>query len=78
MLFVANSPYVPWRLFDFLREQSDKVCIRNAFADARRAQLARLSAQQVAPLFDHYWDRTCALENRDVAIDPIKRGVCPH
>jgi len=69
MLHVADSPYVPWRLILFLREQLDKVRIRNAFADARRAQFARLSAQQVAPPFDHCWDITLPREDRDVAID---------
>ena len=31
--------------------------IRNAFADARRAQIARLHAQPVGPLFERYPDQ---------------------
>ena len=48
---------VRWRLIHLLRERLRKIRTRNAFADARRAQAARLLAQQVGPLFD-------AAENR--------------
>jgi hypothetical protein len=47
MSIVSESPHFPWRLIHLFGEQLDKIRIRNAFADARRAQLARLSAQQI-------------------------------
>jgi hypothetical protein len=49
-----KSPDVSWCLIHFLGEQLDKIRLRNAFADARRAQAARLLAQQVGPPSDDY------------------------
>ena len=64
-----KSPDVPWRLIHFLGEQLDKIHLRNAFADARRAQAARLLAQQVGPPFDYYRRRmTLQHEDRNAAI----------
>jgi hypothetical protein len=60
---------VPWRFIHFLGEQLDKIRLRDAFADAQRAQSARLLAQQVVPPFDHCrWRLTLQHEERNVAI----------
>jgi hypothetical protein len=54
---VYKSPDVQWYLVQFLFERLDKIRIRNAFADARRAQAARLLAQHEGPPFDSYRGR---------------------
>jgi len=54
---VHKIPDVQWYLVQFLFERLDKIRIRNAFADARRAQAARLLAQQDGPPFDSYRGR---------------------
>ena len=41
------------RMQTFIR-RLDRVCTRNAFSDARRAQAARLLAQQAGPPLGHY------------------------
>ena len=63
-----KCPDVPWRLIHFLGEQLDKMRIRNAFADARRAQAARLFTQQIGPPFDRCWGGTPSREDRNVVI----------
>ena len=62
-----KCPDAQWRLIHFLGEQLDKIRIRNAFADARRAQAARMS-QQVGPSFDRYWGSAPAREDRNAAM----------
>jgi len=53
----------------FLAERFDKVRMRNAFADARRAQAARLLAQQVGAPLDHRRDSmTLPRQGRNAAI----------
>jgi hypothetical protein len=69
MSLVADGPHFPWRLVHFFGEHLDKVRIRNAFADARRAQLARLSAQQIGPPFDPCCNRMLPREDRDAMIE---------
>jgi hypothetical protein len=54
---VRKIPDVQWYLVQFLIERLDKIRIRNAFADARRAQAARLLAQKDGPPFDSYRGR---------------------
>ena len=54
---IPKIPEVQWYLVQFLVERLDKIRIRNAFADARRAQAARLLTQQVGLPFDPYWER---------------------
>lgn len=60
-----KSPDAPWRLIHYLGEQLDKFRIRNAFADARRAQAARMFTQQVGPSFDRCWGSTPQREGRN-------------
>ena len=67
MARVPKSPDVQWYFVQFLAQRLDKIRIRNAFADARRAQAARLLAQQVGPPAD--WDRMALPhEGRNAAI----------
>jgi hypothetical protein len=62
--------HVQWCIVHFLDERLDKIRTRNAFTDARRAQAARLFAQQVGPPYDHCWDRmTLPRKGRNVSID---------
>jgi hypothetical protein len=64
-----KSSDAPWRLIHFLGEQLNRMRLRDAFADARRAQAARLLAQQVGPPSDHYRRRMMLQhENRNAAI----------
>jgi hypothetical protein len=49
---VPKIAHVQRWLVRFFGERSEKIRIRNAFADAQRAQAARLFAQQVSPYFD--------------------------
>ena len=63
-----KCPDAQWRLINFLGEQLDKIRVRNAFADARRAQAARMLTQQVGPSFDRYWGSTPAREDRNAAM----------
>jgi hypothetical protein len=63
MLRASKSPDVPWRPIHFIGEQLNKICFRDAFADARRAQTARLLAQQVGPPFDNYRGRAWSNES---------------
>lgn len=63
-----KRPDAPWRLIHFLGEQLDKFRIRNAFADARRAQAARMFTQQVGPSFDRCWGSTPQREDRNAVM----------
>lgn len=64
-----NIAHVQRCLVQFLGERLGKIRIRNAFADARRAQAARLFAQQIGPPYDRCWDRmTLPPKGRNVAI----------
>jgi hypothetical protein len=63
-----KCPDAPWRLIHFLGEQLDKIRIRNAFADARRAQAARMSTQQAGPSFDRCWGSTPRREDRNATM----------
>jgi hypothetical protein len=69
MSHIAEGSYDPCRLIYLLGKQWDKIRIRNAFADARRAQLARLSLQQVGSPFDPRCERERLREDRSAAID---------
>jgi hypothetical protein len=80
----------PWRLIQFLGKQLEKILIyflgkqldkfrnRDAFADARRAQAARLLAQQIGPPLDHCWYRMLAREDRNAAIWPLIEDSSVH
>jgi hypothetical protein len=68
MSIASESPHFPWRLIHLFNEQLNKIRIRNAFADARRAQLARLSAQQIGPPFEPCFNRTRPRDDRDAVI----------
>lgn len=50
--------------FRFLTAWLRKIRIRNAFADARRAQTARLLSQSIGPPFDHYRRSDLSAEER--------------
>ena len=66
---IRKIPDVQWYLVQFLIERLDKIRIRNAFADARRAQAARLLAQQDGPPFDRHRGRmTLPYEGGNAAI----------
>jgi hypothetical protein len=69
MIRFSKIAHVQQRLVQFLGKRLDKIRIRNAFADARRAQVARLFAQQIAPPYDYCRDRmTLSRKDRNVAI----------
>jgi hypothetical protein len=64
---VPKVPVIQWHLVQLFTGRLDKIRMRNALADARRAQAARLLAQQVGPPFD--WNRiTLPREGRNAAI----------
>lgn len=70
MTRIPEIPEVQRYLVQFFAERLDKIRIRNAFADARRAQAARLLTQQVGLPFDPYWERmTSPHKDRNAAID---------
>jgi hypothetical protein len=67
---ISKIPEVQWYLVQFLVERLNRIRIRNAFADAERAQAARLLTQQVGLPFDPYLDTvTHPRKDRSAAID---------
>jgi hypothetical protein len=51
---ISEAAVMQWRRMQPFIQRLDRLCTRNAFSDARRAQAARLLAQQAGPPLGQY------------------------
>jgi hypothetical protein len=51
---ISEVSVMQWLKMKSFIQRLDRLCTRNAFSDARRAQAARLLAQQAGPPLDQY------------------------
>jgi hypothetical protein len=66
---IPKIPEVQWYFVHCLAERLDRIRVRSAFADARRAQAARLLTQQAGLSFEPYLERmTPPRKERNAAI----------